>query len=69
MIYHDEEIWVTIFATKFVAKVDPITGRVLGWLDLSDIAGDRLVALGESFNKIGIFALADNPSEIFEINL
>ena len=50
MIYHEAEIWVTIFATKIVARVDPITGRVLGWVDLSDLPGDRLVALAEGFN-------------------
>ena len=69
MIYYDSQIWITIFATKIVARVDPTTGRVIGWVDLTDIPGERLVALAESFNNIGFYALTENPNEFFEINL
>lgn len=69
MIYYDLQIWVIIFATKIVARVDPITGRVVGWVDLTDIPGERLVSLAESFNHEGFYALTENPNEFFEINL
>ena len=29
------ELWANVYETDFVARIDPLSGRVVGWLDLS----------------------------------
>lgn len=31
------ELWANVYETDFVARIDPTTGRVAGWIDLGDL--------------------------------
>ncbi|HDQ39519.1 MAG TPA: glutaminyl-peptide cyclotransferase [Desulfonatronum sp.] len=39
--YIDGEIWANVFPTKRIARIDPESGQVTGWLDLSGVLGIR----------------------------
>jgi len=34
------ELWANIYQTDFIARIDPVNGRVLGWLDLSALLSE-----------------------------
>jgi glutaminyl-peptide cyclotransferase len=35
--YIDGEVWANIWQTDRIARIDPVTGQVLGWVDLSGL--------------------------------
>jgi glutamine cyclotransferase len=35
------ELWANVYETSFIARIDPITGHVLGWIDLSRVLRER----------------------------
>lgn len=35
--YIDGEIWANIWQTRFIARIDPASGAVRGWVDLSEL--------------------------------
>lgn len=35
--YIQEEIWANVFQTDWIVRIDPETGRVTGWIDLSGL--------------------------------
>lgn len=37
----DQEIWANVFPTKRIVRIDPMSGDVTGWLDLTGILGMR----------------------------
>lgn len=39
--YIDGEVWANVFPTKRIARIDPGSGQLSGWLDLSGILGMR----------------------------
>ena len=41
--YIDGQVWANVWQTDRIARIDPATGRVTGWLDLTDLlpADDR----------------------------
>lgn len=41
--YIDGEIWANVWKSDLVARIDPSTGEVLAWVDLSGILGSRRV--------------------------
>lgn len=45
----DGEIWANIWMTDLVVRIDPVDGRVTGWVDLSDLlpAGERTARTAE----------------------
>jgi len=40
--YVDGEIWANIWLSSVICRLDPATGRVLGWIDLRDLAALEL---------------------------
>lgn len=37
----DGEIWANVYQTDFIARIDPETGRVTGWIDLSGLLTEQ----------------------------
>lgn len=37
----DDEVWANVFPTKRVVRIDPASGSVIGWLDMTGILGMR----------------------------
>ena len=35
--YIDGEVWANVWRTDFIAQIDPTTGRVTGWIDLTGL--------------------------------
>ena len=35
------ELWANVYETDFIARIDPITGHVLGWVDLGQLLSQR----------------------------
>jgi glutamine cyclotransferase len=35
--YIDGEVWANIWQTNYIARIDPVTGQVRGWVDLSNV--------------------------------
>ena len=35
------ELWANVYETNLVARIDPLTGHVLGWIDLSQVLSPR----------------------------
>ncbi len=46
--YVDGEIWANIWHSDLIARIDPAEGRVLGWIDLTDILSPDLQMGGEA---------------------
>ena len=38
--YVDGQIWANVWQTDLIARIDPATGLVVGWIDLTDILPD-----------------------------
>lgn len=41
--YVEGEIWANIWQTDFIARIDPVTGQVVGWIDLSGLLDTAVV--------------------------
>ena len=75
--YINGEIWANIWMTDLIARIDPSTGKVLGYIDLKGILNDpeadtRVNVLnGIAFDKAGnrIFVTGKNWPKLFEIRL
>ena len=71
------EIWANIWLTDRIARIDPATGKVLGYIDLSGILNDPQtdtkvnVLNGIAFDKAGnrIFVTGKNWPKLFEIKV
>src|SRR5699024_4061423 len=35
--YIDDEVWANIYTTDWIARIDPASGRVTGWIDLTGL--------------------------------
>jgi glutamine cyclotransferase len=72
--YIDGEVWANIYQTSCIARIDPQSGRVLGWLDISgilplkDIPGSE-VPNGIAYDEAGkrIFVTGKLWPKLFEI--
>lgn len=75
--YIDGEIWANVWMTRYIVRIDPKTGAVVGVVDLSDLIRrvgmtDRdSVANGIAYDraKRRIFVTGKNWPELFEIAL
>lgn len=73
----DGQIWANVWTTTLIARIDPGTGRVASWIDLSDIAAgqpskDRdSVANGIAWDQTTgrIFVTGKNWTKIYEIEV
>lgn len=46
------EIWANVWQTDFIARIDPATGEVVGWIDLTNLLGDDRTPNAEVLNGI-----------------
>ena len=57
------ELWANVYRTTLIARIDPVTGHVLGWIDLrgllDDWQRDRLADAGGVANGIAYDARGD----------
>jgi glutaminyl-peptide cyclotransferase len=75
--YIDGEIWANIWMTDRIARIDPVTGKVLGYIDLkgilpaSDKTPDTDVLNGIAYDKAGhrIFVTGKRWPKLFEIRV
>ena len=56
----DGEIWANIWKSDFIARIDPATGKVNSWVDMSGLLGSERVAdpeeevlNGIAYDKVG----------------
>jgi glutaminyl-peptide cyclotransferase len=75
--YINGEIWANIWMTDIIVRIDPATGKVLGYVNLSGILNDPQtdtkvnVLNGIAFDKAGnrIFVTGKNWPKLFEIKV
>jgi glutamine cyclotransferase len=75
--YIDGEIWANIWMTDLIARIDPVSGKVLGYVDLKGILNDPdtdtgiNVLNGIAWDKKGkrIFVTGKNWPKLFEIRV
>ena len=75
--YINGEIWANIWMTDLIARIDPVSGKVLGYIDLKGILKDPdtdtsvKVLNGIAFDKSGnrIFITGKNWPKLFEIRV
>jgi glutamine cyclotransferase len=75
--YINGEIWANIWMTNLIARIDPASGKVLGYLDLKGILNDPdtntevNVLNGIAWDKEGkrIFVTGKNWPRLFEIRI
>jgi len=76
--YINGEIWSNIYLTDLIARIDPATGKVLGYIDLAGIISDseRRVDGDDVLNGIAfdpendrIFVTGKNWPKLFQIRL
>lgn len=75
--YVHGEILANVWQTNLIARIDPATGHVTGWLDLSDLAARALAdGRGDVLNGIAwdaahdrLFVTGKNWPMLFEIRL
>jgi len=74
------ELWANVYQTNFIARIDPASGRVVGWIDLSrllspaestDVAARGGVANGIAFDaaKNRLFVTGKLWPHLFELAL
>ena len=70
------EVWANVWTTDFIARVDPATGRVTGWIDLRGLLPARERAGDAVLNGIAYDAANDRLlvtgklwPRVFEIKL
>jgi glutamine cyclotransferase len=72
--YIEGEIWANVYQTSCIARIDPATGQVLGWIDISgmlapqDLPGSE-VPNGIAYDPAGkrIFVTGKRWPKLFEI--
>jgi glutamine cyclotransferase len=75
--YINGEIWANIWMTDLIARIDPFSGKVIGYIDLKGILDDAdtdtsvKVLNGIAFDKEGsrIFVTGKNWPKLFEIRV
>jgi glutamine cyclotransferase len=75
--YINSEIWANIWMTDLIARIDPVSGKVLGYIDLKGILSDRdtdtsiNVLNGIAYDREGgrIFVTGKNWPKLFEIKV
>jgi glutamine cyclotransferase len=74
--YVKGEILANIWHSPRIARVDPRSGQVLAWIDLTSIVskerhGDESVLNGIAYDKTGdrLFVTGKNWSKLFEIKI
>jgi glutaminyl-peptide cyclotransferase len=74
--YIDGEIWANIWQTDRIARIDPVTGQVLGWIDLSGLLTPEERARADGLNGIAYLSEGDRLfvtgklwPKLFEIRL
>ncbi|MFH0843447.1 MAG: glutaminyl-peptide cyclotransferase [Bacteroidota bacterium] len=75
--YINGEIWANMWMTDLIARIDPVSGKVLGYLDLKGILKDSEtdtsadVLNGIAYDREGnrIFVTGKNWPELFEIKI
>jgi glutamine cyclotransferase len=72
------QIYANIWQTDKIARIDPLTGRVVGWIDLTGLSAQAAVAPGSDNVLNGIaydaaqrrlFVTGKNWPKLFEIEL
>ncbi len=71
------EIWANVFQTNLIVRISPVTGKVLGWIDLSPLYSlipqhkSIDVLNGIAYDKIRdrIFVTGKHWPKIFEIKV
>jgi glutamine cyclotransferase len=74
------ELWANVYETDFIARIDPTTGRVVGWIDLGNLltAAERQdvttrggVANGIAFDSVRnrVFVTGKLWPRLFEIDV
>jgi glutamine cyclotransferase len=46
------EIWANVWGSDFIARIDPATGELTGWIDLSNLLGEDRTPNAEVLNGI-----------------
>jgi glutamine cyclotransferase len=46
--YVDGEIWANVWHTDMIARISPVDGRVLGWIDLTGLLNPQLLTDSEA---------------------
>jgi glutamine cyclotransferase len=75
--YIDGEIYANIYQTDRIARIEPTTGRVLGWIDLTgllaakDRTGEEDVLNGIAYDETGkrLFVTGKMWPKLFEIEI
>lgn len=74
--YIDGEIFANVWTKEWIARIDPATGTVRGWIDLSSLRSLGGVVGGEVLNGIAydaagkrLFVTGKNWPKLFEIKL
>jgi glutamine cyclotransferase len=75
--YINGEIWANIWMTDLIARIDPVSGKVLAYIDLkgilqkSDREADTDVLNGIAYDQVGkrIFVTGKRWPKLFEISL
>ncbi len=74
--YVKGEILANIWHSPRIARIDPCSGQVLAWIDLTSIVakeqhGDEAVLNGIAYDKIGdrLFVTGKNWSKVFQIKV
>ena len=71
------EIWANIFMEDIIARISPQTGKVLGWIDLSELSlllpavqrGDVLNGIAYDSESDRIFVTGKYWHKLFEIKV
>jgi glutamine cyclotransferase len=75
--YIDGEIWANMWMTDLIARIDPVSGRIIGYIDLKGILKDPEtdtsvdVLNGIAYDREGnrIFVTGKNWPKLFEIKI
>jgi glutamine cyclotransferase len=57
--YVNGEIYANIWLTDMIARIDPTSGEVLGWIDLTGLLGDDATGSEDVLNGIAYDSEAD----------
>jgi glutamine cyclotransferase len=74
------ELWANVYQTDFIARIDPVTGRVVGWIDIGnlltaaqreDVAKRGGVANGIAFDSVRnrLFLTGKLWPRLFEVDV
>jgi len=74
--YIQGEIFANVWQTNRIARIDPVTGRVVGWIDLSGLLTPSEAAAANVLNGIAyddgedrLFVTGKYWPKLFEIDL